>query len=307
MHSGVDADHDENAGVGVSVHVIDQVTVVCVTYRSARLAERMAATLAPFPHVVLVDNASNDGTPARMRESIPHATILERTRNGGFGSACNQGVSAASTPFVLLLNPDCHIDVGAVAELLKALHRYPSAGIAAPQSWQHEGTPQKCYRQAFFERMPRSPYRIPDATCSAKWLHGCCLLLRVDAFNCIGGFDERFFLYYEDDDLCLRMHQAGFECLLEPAANAAHTGGASSDASLRIAFMKPYHYVRSRQLAIRKYEGRAASLVYLVKTLLGAIVAAPIYALLWQRNYAIRWFAWGCSALTSLSRLSRPG
>jgi len=281
---------------------IEQVTVVCVTYRSARLAERMASTLAPFPHVVLVDNASNDGGPARMRELLPHATIIERHRNGGFGSGCNEGVSAASTPFVLLLNPDCHIDVAAVEQLVDTLHRYPSAGIVAPQSWLHDDTPQMCYRQAFYERMPRAAYRVPDATCSAKWLHGCCLLLRVDAFRGIGGFDERFFLYYEDDDLCLRMRHAGFECLLEPAASAVHTGGASSGASLRVAFIKPYHYARSRHLAIRTYLGRPAALAYLLKTLLAAIPAVPLYVLLLQRNYAIRWLAWGCSAFVSLWR-----
>ena len=179
----------------------EQVTVVSVTYKSARLAERMAATLSDFARIVLVDNGSNDGGPAHMRALLPRATIIERSSNGGFGKACNEGIAVTTTPFALLLNPDCQIDADAVAELVATLHRYPSAGIAAPQSWLHDGTPQMCYRQAFFEPMARAVYRIPDATCSAKWLHGCCLLIRVDAFRRIGGFDERFFLYYEDDDL----------------------------------------------------------------------------------------------------------
>ncbi|MDR0184287.1 glycosyltransferase family 2 protein [Lysobacter arvi] len=283
---------------------VDQVTVVCVTYRSARLAETMAATLCAFPHVVIVDNGSGDGGPARLRELLPHARVIERATNGGFGRASNEGVRAATTPFVLLLNPDCHIDMASLARLLDTLQRYPTAGLVAPQSWRPDGTAQVSYRQAFFERVPRAPYRVPDATCSAKWLHGCCLLIRTQAFARIGGFDEQFFLYYEDDDLCLRMHQAGLECLLEPAANALHVGGASSGGSAKVAFVKAYHYARSRHLAIRRYQGPKAALGYLVRTLLGGVPAVPLYALLLQRDYTIRWFGWTCAAAASLLRLA---
>jgi GT2 family glycosyltransferase len=282
--------------------LLDDVTVVCVTYRSRLLAGRMAATLAPFPHVIVVDNGSNDGMHATMRTLLPHANVIERVDNGGFGKACNEGVAAVGTRFVLLLNPDCHIEADAVLALVRTLERYPSAGIAAPQSWRTDDAPQVSCRQAFFERTRGAAYRLPDATCCAKWLHGCCLLVRVDAFRHIGGFDERFFLYYEDDDLCLRMLQAGFECLLEPAARALHAGGASSGTSLRVAFIKPYHYARSRHLAIRKYQGGAAALAYLARTLLGSMFAVPVYALLLRRNYAMRWLAWGCSAWMSIWR-----
>lgn len=284
--------------------LLDQVTIVCVTYKSARLANRMAITLGRFPHVVLVDNGSQDDGPAELRRLIPQARIIERSSNGGFGRACNEGVAAAQTPFVLLLNPDCHINADSLAELIQTLHRYPSAGVAAPQSWRDDGTPQPSYRQAFFERQARAAYRIPDATCCAKWLHGCCLLVRVEAFRAVGGFDERFFLYYEDDDLCLRMLQSGFECLLEPDANAYHSGGASSGTSLRVVFLKGYHYARSRYLAIRKYQGDLTARAYLIRTLLGAIPAVPIYALLFRPKYAIRWLAWGCSAFISILRPS---
>ncbi|BDU15146.1 glycosyltransferase family 2 protein [Lysobacter auxotrophicus] len=290
----------------MSATVADQVTVVSVTYKSARLAERMAATLSPFKHVVLVENGSLDRCPERMRELLPHATIIERRHNGGFGKASNEGAAVATTPFVLLLNPDCHVDEKAVATLVEALHRCPSAGIVAPQSWTGAGEPQMSYRHAFFEHMPRSSYRVPDAICSAKWLHGCCLLIRADAFREIGGFDERFFLYYEDDDLCLRMRLAGFECLLEPAAHAVHAGGGSSGTSMRVAFIKAYHYARSRHLAIRKYQGYPAALRYRVKTLLGAFTAVPLYALLLQRNYVIRWLGWGSAAFVCFWREPRP-
>ncbi|HXA48453.1 MAG TPA: galactosyltransferase-related protein, partial [Burkholderiaceae bacterium] len=142
----------------------------------------------------------------------------------------------------------------------------------------------------------KQEYRIPDGTCSAKWLHGCCLLVRVDAFRKFGGFDERFFLFYEDDDLCLRAIQAGYDSLLEPQAQVLHIGGASSRPSWRNDFFKQFHFFRSRHLIIGKYLGKAAAWRYSTKTILAAPLAVVIYALLLRRKHVIKWLAWGCSS-----------
>jgi GT2 family glycosyltransferase len=273
-----------------------QVTVVCVTYKSQALIEHLSAVLRPFPHVVVTDNASDDGTVDGVRQHLPRATLIERSVNGGFGTGNNDAMRHVTTPYALLLNPDCSLDLKDVQTLVDTLERYANAGVVAPQSWLADGNPQMCFRQAFYEPRLKSPYRVPEGTCSAKWLHGCCLLVRTDAFRAIEGFDERFFLYYEDDDLCLRFRQAGFDCLFEPAANAQHIGGASSTPSWKTTFFKHFHYARSRCLAIRKYLGVGASRRYLFKTMVGAPVAALVYGALLQRKHALKWAAWGCSA-----------
>lgn len=277
----------------------EQVTIICVTYQSLALVESLAATLRPFPHVLVIDNDSKDGTASAALQLLPHARIIERTDNGGFGKANNEAMAQVRTPFALLLNPDCDIKPDGLLILLDALCRYPSAGMVAPQSWRANQKPQKCFRPAFYESPPKRPYRVADGICCARWLNGCCLLLRTEAFRHIGGFDESFFLFYEDDDLCLRMQKAGFECLFEPAANAWHTGGASSTPSLRVSFTKSFHYARSRHLAIRRYVGDGAGWRYLVKIMLVAMPAALIYALLLQRRHFIKWVAWGSSAVSS--------
>lgn len=277
----------------------EQVTIVCVTYQSQALIESLAATLQPFPHVLVIDNASQDGTASAVRKWLPHARIIERTDNGGFGKANNEAMAQVRTPLALLLNPDCDIKPDGLLTLMDTLGRYPSAGIVAPQSWRDGQRPQKCFRPAFYEPPLKTPYRVADATCCAQWLHGCCLLMRTDAFRHVGGFDERFFLFYEDDDLCLRMQKSGFECLLEPAANAWHAGGTSSAPSLKVSFTRSFHYARSRHLAIRKYQGDGAGWRYLIKIMLASVPLALAYALLFQRRHFIKWVAWGYSATTS--------
>lgn len=277
----------------------EQVTIVCVTYESQALVESLGATLRSFSHVLVIDNGSTDDTVAAVRTWLPHASIIERSDNGGFGKANNEAMAKVQTPFALLLNPDCDIKPDGLLTLMAALQRYPSAGIVAPQSWRGNQRPQKCFRPAFYEPRLKEPYRVAEGTCCAQWLNGCCLLMRTLAFRHIGGFDESFFLFYEDDDLCLRMQTAGFECLFEPAANAWHVGGGSSAPSLKVGFMKPFHYVRSRHLAIRKYRGNGAGRLYLIKIMLAAVPAALIYALLLRRRHFIKWVAWGCSAISS--------
>lgn len=277
-----------------------QVTIVSVSYQSRAVVDAFAATLKAFPHVVLIDNGSTDGSAAEMQRCIPHARVIERDDNIGFGAANNQAMQQVQTPFALLLNPDCHIAPADLLTLLETLQNDPTAGAVAPQSWRAGGEAQRCFRQAFFE-VPRNrgPYEIAAGTCCADWLHGCCLLLRTEAFRRIAGFDENFFLYYEDDDLCLRLQQAGFACLFEPRASAMHLGGASSAADVRTRFIKAFHYARSRHLAIEKYLGRRAGNLYLAKILLTAVPATVLYSVLLRRKYALRWAAWGCAAVAS--------
>lgn len=277
-------------------HILQDVTIVCVTYQSAALVRAIASRLRRFPNVIVVDNASSDGCADLLARELPQARIVRNGSNLGFGRANNQAVRLVATSFALLLNPDCDIALPALEALLAAMAAYPRAAIIAPQGRRPCSAPQPSYRHAFFERRAKLPYRIPDGICSAKWLHGCCMLVRVEAFRHFGGFDERFFLYYEDDDLCLRALQAGYDCLLEPAAEVCHAGGASCGKSWRLDLRKQFHFFRSRHAIIGKYLGPRAADYYLVKSALAAPFAFSLYLLLWRRRHALKWLAWGCAA-----------
>lgn len=275
---------------------LNDVTVVSVTYKSQGVMGTMAKTLAQFPHVIVVDNASHDGTAEAVARQVPHAQLIANADNLGFGQANNQAVAEVKTPFALLLNPDCEISPSSVLALLERMTELPSVAIAAPQGWCPDGTPQMAYRHAFFEKVPRQPYQVPQGPVSAKWLHGCCLLVRVDVFRSFGGFDKRFFLYYEDDDLCLQTLKAGYECICEPAATALHQGGASSQPTVQVLLKKHFNYLRSRHLAIEKYLGWPRGMAYLLQMMLGSVIAVPLYALLLRKQHLVKWLAWGAAA-----------
>jgi N-acetylglucosaminyl-diphospho-decaprenol L-rhamnosyltransferase len=280
-----------------------KLTVVTVTYQSAHLTVKLAKTLMQFQNVCIVDNASQDGTVDLLRSLLPHAKFITNKVNAGFGAANNMGVDQATTEQVLLLNPDCDIDVLSVDILMRTMQRNPAAGLIAPQAWLPNGKAQMSYKEAFFEVSSKLPYIVPEAVCSTKWLSGCCILARKSAYSQIGGFDENFFLYYEDDDLCLRMHLASWECLLEPAADAMHVGGGGSAPGWRIELFKHYHYALSRRRMIGKYQGYVAAWFYRIKTMTAFLPACLIYSLLLRRKYILKWLGWGWSCLKPIKYL----
>ena len=113
-------------------HVLEQVTVVCVTHQSRALLDAMAQTLLPLPNVIVVDNASSDGTAAALRERIPHATVLERASNGGFGSANNEAMAQVRTSYALWLNPDGEVRLVDLAAAAATLRERPAMLVHAP-------------------------------------------------------------------------------------------------------------------------------------------------------------------------------
>jgi len=215
-------------------------TAVVVTWNAASLAPDLAWTLDALRPVladaVISDNASTDPTPETLRSALPWAVLSENPRNGGFGYGCNRGLERVRSPFVLLLNADARIapeDLLALEETLEAdpgaaavqplirLWGWPlvtlSAGAAMTPAG--EGYDLDCLR---FQPAP-DPRRIhvPAVTAAVS-------LWRTDALRQVGGFDEGFFMYFEDVDLCLRLRAAGYRFLLDPSSAAEHRMGASS-------------------------------------------------------------------------------
>lgn len=231
--------------------VLQRLTVVVVTHHSAHCVADMARTLAPFPHVVVVDNASDDNTPALLRQQLPHATVLPLPTNVGFGVANNHALEQVSTPFALLLNPDCHITPEAVAELLATADAHPDAAIVAPQLLGDNGQPQLNYGWLRWHWAARGPGATGPLcvghACAAAWLLRC----GQDHWR----FDSDFFLYYEDEDLCARVLQARRSVLIAPAAQATHAnrGSVKGKSVLRSEWRRGYHHSRSKILFMAKH------------------------------------------------------
>jgi len=200
------------------------VVIVIVSF-NCRDALRQCLASLPATRVVVIDNASTDGS----------ATLAQITNdtNRGFAAACNQGIAATTEPFILLLNPDTVSPP--VQQLLDFMEANPTAGACGPRILNPDGTRQvSCRRFPTWWRMVlaelglRMFYYVANPGREVEQLMGSCLLVRRAALEKVGLLDERFFLYFEEVDLCLRLHQAGWSVMFVPDATVTHTGGASS-------------------------------------------------------------------------------
>ncbi|HEY7413192.1 MAG TPA: glycosyltransferase family 2 protein [Vicinamibacteria bacterium] len=224
---------------------------------------------------VVVDNASGDGTPAAVAAAFPDARVVANAENRGFAAACNQGAAATTAEAVLFLNSDAEARPGAVEALHGLLAARPEVGAVGPRTVFPDGTVQVSFgpdltpaaewRQRRLVRgvRRRDPRALREAEAAAArehepdWLSGACLMVRRAAFAAVGGFDEGFFLYEEDADLCRRLRAAGWRVLYTPAAEVVHGLGRSmARASARAA--DAYH--RSHLRYYRKHNGPLATL-----------------------------------------------
>lgn len=242
-----------------------RVTIVIPAYRSAGVIGPClaAARAAGAGRVVVVDNASPDDTAEVARAA--GASVLRQAANAGFGAACNRGLAAVETEFALLLNPDAELAPDALAHLLAAADRYPDAGLMGPLIRGTDGSWEPSHNVALPDRRAIQRRRgdpQPEGDLCASFLSGAVLLVRMAAYQAVGGFDERIFLYYEDDDLCLRHVRVGWSLVLVPAATCIHQGGASSGGSRRIAWIKHRHMAWSRLHFAGKHEGGATGMAW---------------------------------------------
>ncbi len=202
---------------------------------------------------IVVDNASEDGSADVA--AARGARVIANPRNEGYGRANNRGVQAASAPYVLICNPDVVVAPDAVRELLAAAERYPDAGLLAPRIIEPDG------RFFFQPRSLLAPYLqnpggrlvLPEGDCCAPFLSGACFLMRRELFLALGGFDERIFLFYEDDDLCRRIADAGYALVHVHGAVARHSRGRSSEPKRGRIFKGRWHQAWSRAYVSQKY------------------------------------------------------
>jgi hypothetical protein len=220
-----------------------------VGYRSGeRILRACRSAREAGAEVVLFDNSPGDGTADLLRREEPSVRLLSATRNLGFAAGSNRAAAGAGTDFLLFLNPDAELTPGALDALVAALDEDASAGIAGPAIVFPDGRPQPSVRRdptasamlelftiwkfLFVFRRAYRRYRSPPAVRGpVEVVMGSALLVRRGLFEALGGFDERYFMYFEDADLCRRSRKRGAAVLFVPAATAVHEGGVSGRAA----------------------------------------------------------------------------
>jgi hypothetical protein len=224
-----------------------ELSVVIVTYNSAATVESCLASLASGgaeAEVVVVDNASTDGTAELVAERYPGVRLIASRTNEGFGRGVNRGWRETSAAYVLILNPDTELGPGALRALLEFAEQQPRAGLVGPRVLNGDGSLQhSCFRfpslrmvvTGFFGLVPldstrngRYAVETYERAHEVEHLLGACLLVRRAAAERVGLMDEQFFMYFEETDLCYRMRAAGWENWYTPGATVVHLGAHST-------------------------------------------------------------------------------
>lgn len=286
-------------------------SVIIVNWNAGpALAECLGSLLASDPwgremEVLLVDNASTDGSQRDAARAYPALTLVQNGENRGFARATNQGLRVARGETALLLNPDVVLTRTAIPHLAAFLAAHPEAAVVGPKLLNHDGTVQGSARRdpslwtglfgrsavltRLFPRNPLSQRELPSLLHSGEeplevdWVSGACFMVRRAAYERVGLMDERFFLYWEDADWCLRFRRAGWKVYYVPAASAVHRVGVSR---ARRPVRSAIDFHRSAYYFYRKHYLPSPAhpmMVVLVGGLLLHLAFRLVQALVWRR------------------------
>lgn len=238
-----------------------------------------------FPYnVVVVDNASSDGSSEMVRELFPQVCLIDNQENVGFARGNNQALRMTDSKYVLLLNPDTVVQPDAIQTLVEFMESNPTAGAAGPRVLNPDGTLQtSCYvaptlKHEFFRLFhlsriyPYSTYKMKNWNTSlprsVDIIQGDCLMLRKTALDQVGLLDESFFIYSEDVDLCYRLQRASWGLYWVPKSQIIHFGGQSTGQVAAEMFLQLY---QSKLMCMRKHHGKAAGVTYKFLLLFAAL------------------------------------
>jgi GT2 family glycosyltransferase len=258
------------------------VAIVVVSYNTkALLLDCLASVFESAGgariELVVVDNASEDGSYEAVRDAYPQVIAIRNHANIGFGAACNQGIGATIAPLILLLNSDAQLTAQALQVLCDCLKYNELCGAAGCRMINAQGAEVNNTRnfltplnQAFeisgikltSRRLHRSYRPRLDCElvdCSVDWIDGACLMLRRAALAEVGLFDERFFMYSEDEDLCFRLGKRGWLVCFCGAGTVVHQGAASSERN-RVDMLR--HFYLSQMLFLSKHRSPGSPFFY---------------------------------------------
>ena len=242
--------------------------VIIVSYRCEVVLRQCLASLNEHPasvptRIQVVDNASNDGTAEMVAREFPDVELTVNSANLGFSAANTQAIRNSDAPYVLILNPDTLITEGALDRLIELLESRLEIGICGPRLVQDDGTFDHAAKRSFptpigalahFTGIGRrdagngrlSQYRAPELgefdAGPVDAVNGAFMLIRRAALDLVGPFDEGYWMYMEDLDLCYRFQEAGWVTWYEPSVTVGHAKAASSGRHRRLRLNQAFHY-----------------------------------------------------------------
>ena len=273
--------NDMSIGAVVVNHNAGEALIACVA----------SLTEAGLDLITVVDNDSDDSSLERLEREHPGTRIIRTGQNLGYGTAVNLGARALGVERLFVCNPDLVVDASAPGTLARYLDDHPEVGVVGPRIFEANGEIYPSARAfpevldalghgllAMFWPGNRFSMRYKSAALSAQgpintdWVSGACFMARSSAFAEVGGFDESYFMYVEDLDLCWRLRRAGWTAAYVPSASVTHFGGLSTG-------QRPYrmlvaHHASTWRFARRSLTGAQRLLLPLVAMGIGARLVA---------------------------------
>ena len=213
--------------------IYNNLTLIMVTYRSELLVKKNLDILKKFK-TIIVDN-SNSNHLTEIVKDYKNIKIIISKKNLGYGKAANLAISYAKTSLILTVNPDLILNTDGIQKLINEYHKdEDNIGILSPSLYNEEmqrrtnGT-VTYLNQLKGKKVFNNSNNLPEGNMCCEFLEGCCYLINRNFFNKLGGFDERFFMYFEDTDLCDRSIKKGKYIMEVPSSKFIHIGNSSSD------------------------------------------------------------------------------
>jgi GT2 family glycosyltransferase len=220
--------------------------------------------------IIVIDNASTDGSIEMLEEKYPTIVLVKNKRNEGFSKATNQGIRLAEGSYVLLLNPDTVVTPGSISQLIKFFDQYTDVGIVGPKLLNHDGTLQPSCRSfpnlinmavfSFlgYEKIKKQSEVVPylfecwDHSYSREvdFVIGAAIMTKKAVFETVGYLDEDLYFYGEEKEWSYRVRKAGFKIYFHPEAKIVHYGGQSSK---QVSLLALYNLYRGHKIFLKKH------------------------------------------------------
>jgi GT2 family glycosyltransferase len=244
-------------------------SLIIINYKTLKLTTDCLQSLFLLPdqenlEIVIIDNASDDGSAEKLEAEFgPKIKIIKNKQNLGFAAANNQGAAISNGEFLVFLNSDTIIKEDFLNVCADILNKHPEIGIISPRLKLPSGEVQRAACGIFpnlYNLLAQKTKAEPIIDAGAEfyisdWVSGCALMISRDLFQKIGGWDDHFFLYYEDIDICKKAALHGFKAAIALKTSITHLGGQS----LKINTEKKKHYYKSQDYYFKKYHGAIRS------------------------------------------------
>lgn len=281
-----------------------KLSICIVSWNASDLLKKCLSSVYKFPpkcdfEVFVADNNSSDGTPDMVASNFPQVLLIKNKENLGFAKANNQIIEKARGRYLLLLNPDTEVFEGSIDVLMEFLDKNMDAGVVAPKLINSDGTLQRscmgfptlgamAMRQLFLEALaPFNPYTKKylmsdfnhDKTSEVDQPMGACLLVRKGIIDKLGAFDPKYYMFFDEVDLCFRIKKAGWKIFFAPASTVMHHGGTAVKKWSPFKLSKVW--TASRNHYFRKHHGMGAlSALYLVDAGKALIIVLLLLAII---------------------------